>query len=266
MSRNIRFKPFAILLTCAALLQPAAVAAAPVAVRYPEGLLHGFLVLSTMDGKPLALGDLTQVSRGDRVTSRLLFRFKDGSVYDETAVFSQRGVFRLLNYHLVQKGPAFQSPMDVTIDSASGQVTVHYTDGGKEKVATERLQLPPDLANGILFTLLKNVRPEGPPTTVSMVAATPQPRLVKLLITPKSQEAFSVGGSQRTAMHYVLKVEIGGMAGAIAQFLGKQPPDIHVWVLGGDAPALIKSDGPLCLGGPNWRIELTSPVWPLSAP
>nr|MDP9264045.1 hypothetical protein [Acidobacteriota bacterium] len=82
MFGKIRSKPFAILLACAALLQPAAVAAAPVAVRHTEGLLHGFLLLSTMQGKPLALGDLTQTSRGDRVTSRLLFRFKDGSVYD----------------------------------------------------------------------------------------------------------------------------------------------------------------------------------------
>jgi hypothetical protein len=262
MFENIRAKPLAIMLTCAALLQPATVPAAPVAVRHTEGLVHGFLLLSTMEGNRLAHGDLIQVSRGDRVTNHLVFRFKDGSVRDETAVFSQRGIFRLLSYHLLQKGPTFQYPMEVSIDSSSGQVTVRYTDDGKEKVATDRLQLPPDLANGMIFTLLKNVRPDGPPTTMSMVAATPKPRLVKLAISPKGQEPFSVGGSQRTAMHYVLKVEIGGVAGAIAPLLGKQPSDIHVWVLGGDAPAFVKSEGPLYFGGPNWRIELTSPVWP----
>jgi hypothetical protein len=198
------------------------------------------------------------------VTNHLVFRFKDGSVRDETAVFSQRGIFRLLSYHLLQKGPTFQYPMEVLIDSSSGQVTVRYTDDGKEKIATDRLQLPPDLANGMIFTLLKNVRPDGPPTTVSMLAATPKPRLVQLAISPRGQEPFSVGGSQRTALHYVLKVEIGGVAGAIAPLLGKQPSDIHVWVLGGDAPAFVKSEGPLYFGGPNWRIELTSPVWPPS--
>ena len=264
MFENIRSKPLAIILTCAALLQSATVPAAPVAVRHTEGLVHGFLLLSTMGGNPLAHGDLIQVSRGDRVTNHLAFRFKDGSVRDETAVFSQRGTFRLLSYHLLQKGPTFQSPMEVSIDSSSGQVTVRYTDDGKEKIATDRLQLPPDLANGMIFTLLKNVRPDGPPTIVSMMAATPKPRLVKIKINAQGEEPFSVGGAQRTATHYVLKIEIGGVAGAIAPVVGKQPPDIHVWVLGGDAPAFVKSEGPLYFGGPNWRIELTSPVWPPS--
>jgi hypothetical protein len=80
MFENIRSKPLAIMLTCAALLQPATVPAAPVAVRHTEGLVHGFLLLSTMEGNPLAHGDLIQVSRGDRVTNHLVFRFKDGSV------------------------------------------------------------------------------------------------------------------------------------------------------------------------------------------
>src|ERR1700681_1484465 len=67
------------LLVC--LLQPAASPADTVAVRYPEGVSHGFLVLRTQDGKPIADGDSTQVARGDRVTSRMRFRFKDGSIY-----------------------------------------------------------------------------------------------------------------------------------------------------------------------------------------
>jgi hypothetical protein len=67
--------------------------AAPVAERHPEGLVHGFLVLRTLEGDTLADGDLIQVAHGDRVTSRLVFHFKDGSIHDETAVFSQRRNF-----------------------------------------------------------------------------------------------------------------------------------------------------------------------------
>ena len=65
-----------------------------------------------------------------------------------------------------------------------------------------------------------------------------------------------------TATHYVVKVEIGGVSGLLAPLLGKQPPDTQVWILPGEAPAFVKSEGPLYLGGPLWRIELTSPVWP----
>jgi hypothetical protein len=253
----------AILVACATLLQPVSMSAAPVAVHHTEGLVHGFLVLRTLAGDTLADGDLIQVAHGDRVTSRLVFRFKDGSLHDETAVYSQRRNFRLLNDHLVQKGPAFQHPMEVSIDGSTGEVTVRSTDDdGKEKVVTERLNLPPDVANGLVLTLLKNIRSDEPQMTLSMVAATPKPRLVKLAISPQGEEPFSVGGSSRKATHYVVKVEIGGAAGLVAPLLGKQPPDTHVWILGGEAPAFVKSEGPLYFGGPAWRIELVSPVWP----
>ena len=245
------------------LLQPGGTSTAQVAVRHTEGVVHGFLVLRTLTGEPLADGDLSQVARGDRVTSQLVFHFKDGSVHDETAVFSQRGNFRLLNYHLVQKGRAFQHPIEVSIDGSTGQVTVRNTDeDGKEKVITEKLDLPQDVANGMVLILLKNIRSQTPQMTLSMVAATPKPRLVKLAITRQGEDRFVLGASSRKATHYVVKVEIGGMTGFMAQMLGKQPPDTHVWILGGDAPAFVKLEGPLYLGGPIWRIELTSPVWP----
>jgi hypothetical protein len=238
--------------------------AAPVAVRHMEGLVHGFLQLRSVEGATLAHGDLTQNTRGDRVANHLVFRFKDGSLRDETSVYSQRGTFRLLHYRLVQKGPAFEHPLEASIDGATGDVTVKYTDDGKEKVVTERLQLPPDVANGMLLTLLKNLPAEGTPESLSLVAFTPNPRLVKLAISAAGEEPFSAAGASRKAMHYVLKVEIGGLTGAIAPLLGKKPPDEHVWILRGEAPAFIRSEGALAVGGPIWRIEPASPVWPKS--
>lgn len=97
----------AILLACAGLLQPKALWGDTVPVRHTEGLMHGFLLLRTLDGKSLADGQITQDARGDRVTAHLIFRFKDGSIYEERTIFSQRGSFRLLSDHLIQKGPSF---------------------------------------------------------------------------------------------------------------------------------------------------------------
>ena len=129
-------------------------------------------------------------------------------------------------------------------------------------MVSERLDLPPDVANGLLLTLLKNLPSDASQTKVSMVAATPKPRLVKLAIAPLGEQPFSIGGSSRKATHYVVQVEIGGAAGLVAPLLGKQPPDTHVWILGGEAPAFVKLERPLYFGGPIWRIELVSPVWP----
>jgi hypothetical protein len=244
-------------------LLPAAPSAEPVAVRYVEGLVHGFLSLRSLDGGMLASGDLIQNARGNRVTTRLVFRFKDGSTHDETAVFSQDGHFRLLSDHLVQKGPAFAKPLDMTIDRASGKVTVKYkNDKGEEKVEDEMMELPDDLANGIIIMLLKNVKPDALPPSVSFVAATPKPRLVKLKISTEADDPFSTAATGRKATHYVLKVDIGGLAGVVAPLLGKDPPDQHVWVLQGEAPAFVKSESTLFMGGPIWRMELVSPVWP----
>lgn len=262
MVKRVRSGPLTFLLVCVALLKPGMLPAEQIPVRYTEGLTHGFLALRTLAGSNLADGDLVQVVHGGRVTLRLVFHFKDGSLHDETAVFSQHGSFRLLSDHLVQKGRAFPHPMEVSINCSTGQVTVRYSDDGKEKVETDRLELPPDVANGMMLPLLKNVRSNAPETKVSLVAATPKPRLVKLAISSQGEEPFSFAGSRRKATHYVVKVEIGGVTGFLAPLLGKQPPDTHVWILGGEAPAFVKFEGPLYQGGPIWRIELVSPVWP----
>lgn len=245
------------------LLQLDSVHAEPVPVRYTEGVTHGFLVLRTLQGRDVADGELTQVVRGDRVSRRLVFHFKDGSIQDESIVFSQRGTFRLLSDHLVQKGPAFPHPIDVTIDGVSGDVKVRYTDDdGKEQLAKERLALPADVANGLLPTLLRNFPRGVPSMTVSLLAATPKPRLVRLEVSPEGEDAFLIGGLKLKATRYVVKVKIGGIAGMVAPLLDKQPPDSHVWVLGGEAPSFVKAEAPLFLGGPVFRIELTSPSWP----
>ena len=69
----------AILVACLALVQPAVTSAQAVAVRHPQGTLHGFLVLRTLKGDALADGDVIQVVRGNRLTTQLVFHFKDGS-------------------------------------------------------------------------------------------------------------------------------------------------------------------------------------------
>jgi hypothetical protein len=259
----LRSTSLAVLLACVTLLQPAVASAQAVTVRHPQGTLHGFLVLRTLKGDFLADGDLIQVARGNRVTTQLVFHFKDGSIYDETAVFSQDRTFRLISDHLIQKGPAFPHSMDVSINGSAGQVTVHSTDDkGKEQVVTEHVALPPDVSNGVLLTLLMNLPAGSSPRKFSMVAATPKPRLVRLAVTSPGEDSFSVGGSSRKATHYVLKVEIGGAAGVVAPMLGKQPTDTHVWILSGDAPAFVKLEGALAYETPVWRIELVSPVWP----
>jgi hypothetical protein len=242
----------------ALLAVPQSFLAEPIAARYVEGSFQAFLALRSEEGKVLASGDLTQVVHGSHVISHLVFKFKDGSVDDETTVFTQHGTFGLISDRHIQKGASFPQPMDVEIDAVAGTVTVRH-DG---KVEREKMDLPNDLANGIIIDAMKNLSPDTKETTMSWVAATPKPRLVKLLITPLAQQDFTVVGARHKATRFKIKIEIGGIAGVVAPLVGKQPADIYVWIASGASPVFVKSEGAQYLGGPTWRIELSSPVWP----
>jgi hypothetical protein len=260
---KLQLRCFVVTLACLLSIWGDTPSAEQVAVRHVEGLVRGFLSLRSPEGKLLANGDLIQNAQGDRVTSRLVYHFEDGSVDDETSVFTQRGHFALLTDHHVQKGPAFKTPIDMTIDVAGGHVVVKYKDDhGADKVEDEHMKLPPDLVNGILIPLLKNVRPDALPKSLSLIAPTPKPRLVKLILSVAGSDPFTTAGAGEKATHYVVKIDIGGITGIIAELAGKAPPDSHVWVMQGEAPAFVKSQSPMFVGAPLWQTELVSPVWP----
>ena len=243
------------------LFAPGSADADQVAVRYAQGATHGFLILKEA-GKQIAEGELTQSVSGERVSSHLVFHFHDGSLYEDSVVYMQRKVFQLVSDRVVQKGPAFKTPMDATIQ-ASGQITIRYTDEhGNEKTINDNRELPPDLANGIIPVLMANIRPDAGTTTVSLLAATPKPRVVTLIITPGGEDPFSVGRVARKAQRYEVKVDIKGIEGAVAPLVGKQPPNSYFWIFPDAVPAYLASEGPLAEGGPIWRIETVSAEWP----
>jgi hypothetical protein len=205
------------------------------------------------------VGDLVQVAHGDRVVARLTFRFRDGSLDDETTVFSQRKVFQLISDHHIQRGPSFPKPLDLAINVATGQTTSRDKDG---KVTQDHFDLAPDISNGLPLILLVNLDPTAPSTRLSMLTPTAKPRLVHLVVTPGGEEIFSVAGARRKATNFRIKIDLGGVAGVVAPIVGKQPDDIHVWIEGGTAPAFVKEEGQFFEGGPVWRVELASPVFP----
>jgi hypothetical protein len=248
-------------LVIAMLAASVSVSGAQIPVRHREGLVHGFLVLRSLRGEIVANGDLIQNVRDDRVTTRLVFHFKDGSLYDDTTNFSQHRYFQLISDHLILRGPAFKHPLELNVDGVGRHATVRYSEDGKEKTAEEDFHDHSDLANGLVLVLLKNIHPEPKPIKVGMVVPTPKPRLVELAISAQGEEAFTTGNTKRKATRYVVKIELTGLSGVLAPLLGKEPPDTHVWILEGEAPAFIKSEGSLEAGGPVLRTELASPVW-----
>ena len=108
---------FAVTVMVIAGLMYSSAAAAPVAVRFLEGVAHGYLLVRSQVGEMIGQGELTQVLKEENlVESHVVIHFKDGSLYDEKVAFSQQRVFTMVRYHLVQRGPSFPEQIDVSID------------------------------------------------------------------------------------------------------------------------------------------------------
>jgi len=266
------FRPFACFTTTVmrgllplvtVLVWPCPLAAAPVAVRFAEGVTHGFLLLRTVDGSLIASGDLLQVGRGGKVESRMVFRFKDGSLLDETVVFTQQRVFTMQGYHLVQRGPAFAEDTEISLLRTSGKYYVKTKShkDGREEAIDGTLELPPDVYNGMVLTVVKNL-PRGASATVHMVAFTPKPLLIELELALVGEHKVMVDQLTKTAIHYVFKPHPGPWLELFARLLGRMPSDYHAWIVTEAVPASVKFEGPLNPTGPIWQIELTSPHWP----
>lgn len=249
---------FLILLVAACCVIGPIAPAAPIPVRHLEGVTFGFLVMRDLEGHVVAYGTLKQVVKpGDPVlTDDVQFQFRDGSYYRDITKFTQRGTFRLVSDHVVQKGPSFKHESESWIDARSGKVTFRDLDKGKE--TTKQMRLPSDVSNGLLFILVKNMDPAAE-TTVSMVAASDKPRVVKLIFTPAEEKMVKVGTFEFKAQHYLMKVKIEGVAGKVAPLVGKQPQDSNFWVIKSESPTFAEFEGPLGADSPVWRIELAAP-------
>jgi hypothetical protein len=233
---------------------------AGIPVRFVEGAVHGFLELRTATGALAAHGDLLQKVHDGQIESRMVFHFPDSSFFEETVTFSQQGVFTMEHYHLTQGGSAFDNDLDVTLSrSGEYQVKTRSHKDGEKKEYSGKLELPPDVYNGMVITIAKNLGARDT-QTVHIVAFTPEPRLIGLEILPTGSQPVMLGQHVETAVHFKLKPKLGLLVKIFATVLGKAPPDSDTWIVTDDVPAFVRFEGPL-YSGPVWHLGLTSPSW-----
>jgi hypothetical protein len=240
--------------------------ATSIPVRFPEGIAHGFLLVRSLAGEIIGQGEMTQVVKEvDQVESHLVFTFKDGSLHDEKVIFSQQRVFRMLRYHLVQRGPSFPGQVEVSIDRSTAEYKVRSKAGedGKEEVLAGAFTLPQDVYNGIFVTMLLNL-PKGASETVNFLAFTPAPEVIKLELNLMGEHTVRIGELSRKAVQYVFKPDIGMIREFLGKATGRLPAHFHYdcWILDDEVPSFVQFEGPLQLMGPIVRIELVSPHLP----
>jgi hypothetical protein len=245
------------LATSLAITLGTAALAEPISVRHIQRPMHRFMVARSEAGKIIASGEFSQVLQGDEVTMRLTYHFVDGSIDDETTTYRQQGTFRLVRNHHIQQGPFFVKPVDFTVEAATGIATSRTTDkNGKIHVESHHIDLPDDLANGFIGTLLLNAPQNTTPFRVGMLAPVSGGRLIRILISPEGEQPFHTPGQTLKAAVFRIHPELGGIVGVIASLIGLQPKDVMVWVLEGEEPAVVRIVGQLGGYGPVVSSEL----------
>jgi hypothetical protein len=226
-------------------------------VKYIQLARHEFMVARSETGKIVARVEFTEEVQGDEVTMRLTYRFMDGSIDDETTTYRQQGTFQLVRNHHIENGPFFARPIDFAVEAATGVATSRTVDkNGKIRVESEHIDLPDDLANGFVGTLLLNVPPNTAPFRVGILAPVFGGRLIRILISPEGEQTFQKTGQTFKATVFRIHPELGGIIGVIAKLLGLQPKDVMVWVLEGETPAVMRVVGQLGGSGPVLSSEL----------
>jgi hypothetical protein len=240
-----------------AILLSTAAPAEPISVKHIQLPRHEFMVARSETGKIIARVEFTEDVQGDDVTMRLTYRFVDGSIDDETTTYTQQGTFRLVRNHHIQQGPFFAKPIDFAVEAATGTATTRTTDkNGKIQVESEHIDLPDDLANGFVGTLLLNVSPNTAPFRAGILAPVFGGRLIRILVSPQGEQPFQRAGQTLKATVFRIHPELGGILGTIATLLGLQPKDVMVWVLEGETPAVMRVVGQLGGSGPVLSSEL----------
>jgi hypothetical protein len=234
-----------------AILLGSAASAEQISVRHIQLPMHRFMVARSEAGKIIASGEFSQVVQGDEVTMRLTYHFLDGSIDDETTTYQQQGTFRLVRNHHIQNGPFFVKPVDFTVETATGIATSRTEDkSGKIHIESHHIDMPDDLANGFVGTLLLNLPQNAAPFRVGMLAPVGGGRLIRLLISSEGEQPFHTTGQTLKATVFRIHPELGGVVGVIARMIGLQPKDVMVWVLEGQEPAVMRIVGQLGGYGP----------------
>jgi hypothetical protein len=231
-----------------------------VKVLHPEGPSRGFVALSDLSGKVLAHGELTQWLEKSEVVSRLVFRFDDGSIYDEVVRFTQEPVFRQTSYRLVQKGPSFPETYEVRFDRSGRYEARLASEADGEERSKGTFDVPEDVTNGMTSILLKNL-PRGATAKTHLVSFDPEPMVLDLHLTPEGTDPFWVGRQKKNATRFRAEPKVTGVTGMLANLVGKQPPPIRMWIARGKAPGLVRFEGAFYVDGPTWRVEIAPPTW-----
>jgi hypothetical protein len=169
------------------------------------------------------------------------------------------------SYRLRQRGPISTEDTEISLERATRtyRVKTKAHKNGQEKVPEGTLDLPPNVYNGMVLTIAKNL-PKGASETVHMVAFTPAPRLIKLEVTPVDEHKALIGDLTKPAIHYLLQASARKLAQALRHVARSRATGLSGLDRHRRGAGIREVRGATYATGPVWRVEVTSPRGPTS--
>jgi hypothetical protein len=105
-----------------------------------------------------------------------------------------------------------------------------------------RTELPDDVMNGLTSDRVQE-RDAGRAATVHFVAFQPKPLVLEMQIGAEGVRPVRARPQHRSASRFRIRPHVPGVLGALATVVGKQPPDLFMWIARGRAPLLVPLRG-----------------------
>jgi hypothetical protein len=113
-------------------------------------------------------------------------------MHDERVTFTQKRVFSLQSYKLIQRGPSFPATIDVAMERKTGEYRVQSFQDGS-----------------------------GSRETVHFIAFTPEPKVIELKLIAATKRTIHIGDLAKQVTQYVLEPQLNSVTMFFGKLLGK---------------------------------------------
>jgi hypothetical protein len=211
---------------------------------WQEGDVAGTTAIYGPDDRVIGVVEYHQLRRGERLWSRRVARFADGSSDEDEAEAIVGDRLESIGGRSVIRDREGETTADLAIDVRGGRITGTVGRDGDRRPVTTDTALPSGTYWGpLVFIVLKNFAPnaEGGRVVFRTIVPTPEPRIFDLALTDEGPETVERAGLTLETERFVLAPSLHWIVDPVIR---RVVPDASFFMLPGDPPAVVRFVGP----------------------
>jgi hypothetical protein len=217
----------------------------PIRLVWTEGDVAGMTAIYDPDGRePIGYVEYRQTRQGDRLSSRRVARFRDGSSDEDSVEARVAGTLEALSGRSIIRDADGDPVVDLSIDVTGGRIAGTWGRGEARRTLDQHTTLPPATYWGpLIFLVLKNfdANAEDGRLVFRTIAPTPRPIVIDMELTRGATAPLERTGGRLDTAPFVLRPTIHW---AVDPLLRLVAPKATFWMLPGEPPALARFSGP----------------------